>query len=498
MENQLIYLMPLLLVVTGGILIMLLSAKDQLKVQHYIYIAVGFLVVAELFQVAFVGELYSVELYPKLLNGMIVADSFSGYFNAILIMGAILTLLVAEHYFEMHRYFRGEFFAIMLFSIFGMMVLVQATELITAFIALETASICVYIMTGYHKVNEKRIEAGYKYLVLGSIAGAFFLLGTALIYAGAQTTHLGELGTYISNYLDEPIPLIYIGGTMVLITFLFKIAAFPFQSWAMDVYDGAPLPVTGFMAATFKIAVFGFILRLMLVDFDMIKDVWDALLTVVIILTLAYGSFMAVIQKSIKRMLAASSIVHTGYLLVAFISTGVIGKDAAASIIFYQVAYFLSAAGAFGLISYITSDDKLRITYDDFKGFALVHPSMAAAMSVFMLSLAGIPSTIGFIGKFYIFMGAIEAGYAYLAVIAIIATFISVYYYFKLIAVMYFYPSPDRASVPVFRGITPKIIGMMALAIVWGGVGNILITYFPDVDFIIDLAKVAYESLFMR
>ena len=394
MKNEIIYLMPLLLVVAGGLIIMLLSAKDQLPIRQYIYIAVGFLVVAELFQVINVGELYSVELYPKLFNGMLVADSYSSYFNAILIMGAILTLLMAEHYFEMHRYFRGEFFAIMIFSIFGMMLLVHATELVTAFIALEIASICVYIMTGYHKVNEKRIEASYKYLVLGSIAGAFFLLGTALIYAGTETTYLGEIDAYVTAYLSQGLPLVYIGGTMILITFLFKIAAFPFQSWALDVYDGAPLPVTGFMAATFKIAIFGFILRLMLVDFDVIKDIWDTLLIVVIVFTLAYGSFMAVIQKSIKRMLAASSIVHTGYLLIAFISTGVIGKDAAASIIFYQVAYFLSAAGAFGLISYITSDDKLRITYDDFKGFAIVHPNMAAAMSVFMLSLAWIPSTI--------------------------------------------------------------------------------------------------------
>lgn len=491
-----IHLVPLFFVSLGGIVIMLLSALDKLTNRQYIMLSVFFLAIAEIFQIIHVGKLYSIDIYPQVFNGMLVADSFSGYFNAIFIMGAILTLLIGEHYFEKYQYFKGEFFAIMLFSVFAMMIFVQATELITAFIALEIASICVYIMIGYHKTHEKRIEASYKYLVVGSIVGALFLLGCALIFAGTETTHLGELALRLAD--KKGFELVLVGGTLILITFLFKISAFPFQSWAMDVYDGAALPVTGFMAATFKIAIFGFMLRLMLVDFEAIKGYWDNMLIVIIVLTLAYGSFMAVIQKSVKRMLAASSIVHTGYLLIAFLSTGVIGKEAAGSIIFYQVAYFLSAAGAFGLLSYISIDDRLRITYNDFKGFALVHPAMAACMSVFMLSLAGIPSTIGFIGKFYIFSGAIAAGYSSLAIVAIVATFISVYYYFKLIAMMYFYPYPEKASVPILKGITPKIIGALALASVWGGVGNIIITYFPDVDFIIDLAKVAYDSLFLR
>ena len=491
------YLVPLGIILGGGVVIMLLGALEKLSIRHYSTIAVGCLAVAELFQIAFLGELYSIEVYPRIFNGMLVADSFSGYFSAILIMGAILTILIGQHYFLMRGHFRGEFFALMLFSIFGMMVLVQATELITAFIALEIASIGVYAMVGYQKSYPERVEAAYKYLVLGSLAGVFFLLGTVLIYAGAQTTHLGELYYHISNHSWSELGLVALGGTMILVTFLFKIAAFPFQSWAIDVYDGAPLPVTGFMATTFKIAIFGFMLRVMLVDFDSIKSVWNLLLMAVIVFTLTYGSLMALTQTTIKRVLAASSIVHTGYLLIAFLSTDVIGRDAASSIIFYQIAYFLSAAGAFGLLSYIITDDKLRLTYDDFKGFAVYHPYMAASMSVFMLSLAGIPSTIGFIGKFYIFSGAIQAGYTILAVLGIVATFISVYYYFKLIAMMYFYPSPVITSVPIYRGVTPKVIGGLALAVVWGGVGNSVVSIIPDVDFIIDLANIAYNSLFL-
>lgn len=489
------FLMPLFLTSLGGIILMLFSALDKLTIKQYVFTAVAFLALAEVFQILHIGQLYSLEIYPQIFNGMIVADSYSGYFNAILIMGAILILLISSHYFEIHRYFGGEFFAIMLFSIFAMMMLVQSGELITAFISLETASICVYVMIGYHKLNIKRIEASYKYLVVGSIAGAVFLLGVALIYAGTETTHLGDIALYIKN--KQHLNLITVGATLILVMFLFKISAFPFQSWAIDVYDGAPLPVTGFMAATFKIAIFGFMLRAMLVDFDQIKGLWENMLIVITILTLAYGSFLAVIQKSVKRMLAASSIVHTGYLLIAFISTQTMPEQASSSIIFYQVAYFLSSVGAFGLISYVVADDKLRITYDDFKGFAYLQPTMAASMSVFMLSLAGIPTTIGFIGKFYIFSGAIAAGYAQLSVIAIMATSISIYYYFKLIAVMYFYPPKEDATVPVFRGVTPKIIGLLAIATIWGGVGSIVLSYFPDVDFVIDLAKVAYKSLFL-
>jgi NADH-quinone oxidoreductase subunit N len=488
--SELFYLLPLLIVLGGGVALMLLGALGQMSIRRYSYVALSCLGLAALFQMAFLGDLYSVELYPRVFNGMLVADSFSGYFNSLLIMAAILIILTGQHYFIMHRHYTGEFFALFMFAVFGMMMLTQATELLTAFIALEIASISVYAMIGYHKAHEKRVEASFKYLVLGSIAGALFLLGTALIYAETKTTHLGELFTYIMANRLEDLSLIYVGGTLILITFLFKIAAFPFQGWAIDVYDGAALPVTGFMAAAFKIAIFGFILRLMLVDFDPIKDIWNGLLIGVIVCTLAYGTLMAVVQQSIKRMLAASSIVHTGYLLIAFLSTDTIPTNASSAIIFYQVAYFLSAVGAFGLVSYIVSDDKLRITYEDFKGFAIVHPYMAAAMSVFMLSLAGIPSTIGFIGKFYIFTGAIQAGYTLLAILAIVATFISVYYYFKLIAVMYFYPSPKITSVPILRGITPKIIGALALLVILGGVGN--------VDFVIDLANISYRSLFLR
>ena len=498
--SDFIYLLPLFFVGVGAISLMILSTFKTMTIRKGAIVTLLFLVLAFLSNVHNLNSgdvVYSVYPFVDIFNKMIVVDTFSGYFSTILILGGILTILIGLHYFERHKEFTVEFFSLFLFSVFGMMLLVHANELISAFVALEIASISLYVMIGFEKVINKRIEASYRYLVLGSLAGVFFLLGTSFIYAATQTTTIGTIGNMALNTVDSNASLLIIGGTMILITFLFKIAAFPFQSWAIDVYDGAPLPVTAFMAATFKAAIFGFVLRLVVVDFDLIRDFWDEVLVYVIILTLAYGSFLAIIQKSLKRMLVASSIVHTGYLLIAFVSIGVIGESAASSIIFYLVAYFLSALGAFGLIAYISSEGQLRITYDDFRGFAKIRPYMAAMLSVFMLSLAGIPSTIGFIGKFYIFTGAIEAGYAILSIVGIIATFISVYYYFKLIAVMYFYRSSEMIDAPPLKGIAPLVIGIIALAIIWGGVGNTLVAYFPGVDFLIDMASLSYESLFI-
>lgn len=499
-SNDLVYLLPILIVGLGAIVLMLLSTSKKIDIRKGASISLVFLSLAmlvDIFNLNGPEKVYSIFPFSDTFGNMIIVDTYSSYFSLILILGAILTILIGLHYFERHKEFTVEFFALFLFSVFGMILLVHSNELITGFISLEIASVSLYVMIGFEKVIDKRVEAGFKYLVLGSLAGVFFLLGSAMIYAATQTTKMGEIGKFIENNIESDMTLLIVGGTMILITFLFKISAFPFQNWAIDVYDGAPLPVTSFMAATFKAAIFGFVMRLILVDFDLLRDFWDQMLVYITIFTLAYGSFLAIIQSSIKRMLVASSIVHTGYLLIGFIAISVVGESASSSIIFYLVAYFLSAIGAFGLIAYIASEDGLRITYDDFKGFAHIRPYMAAMLSVFMLSLAGIPSTIGFVGKFYIFTGAIEAGYSVLALVGILATFVSIYYYFRLIAIMYFYPSAYLQNVPPLKGIAPLVIGVIALFIIWGGMGNSLVSYFPGVDFLIDMAKISYKSLFI-
>ena len=497
---ELSYLLPLIIIGSGAVVLMLLSPLEQLSMERFSLLTFLVLLCALGVDLYYFGDLFTAFPLQNIFSKMLIVDSYSVYFDALILSGAVVTSLIGTHYFQAKRYFKKEFFSLFLFSVFGMMLLVHSNELLTAFIALEIASLSLYVMIGFQKIHDKRVEASYQYLVLGSISGAFFLLGSVLIYAGLGTTILGDIGNALDVLMGKDVSLIVIGATFILITFLFKISAFPFQNWTIDVYDGSPLPVTAFMAATFKVAIFGFILRLMLIDLDAIREMWDTLFIVVILATLLYGTFLAIIQESLKRMLAASSIVHTGYLLIAFVSIGYAGESASSSIIFYLVAYFLSAMGAFGLISYIAADEHIRVTYEDFRGFAHVHPYMAAMLSIFMLSLAGIPSTIGFVGKFYIFTGAIEAGYTFLAVCGVVATFISIYYYFKLIALMYFYPACEKegAQIPTLSGITPITIGFIAIAVIWGGIGNTFIAYFPGVDFLIDTARLSYMSLFIK
>ncbi len=495
--DDIIYLLPLISVGTGAVVLMLLSPIKSFNISKLSWVTLFFLILSFIANALNFGKVYSVAPFAHLFSSMFVIDTFSGYFTSIILAGGIVTVLVGTHYFDKSDMLRGEIFSLLLFSVFGMILLVETKELFSSFIALEIASISIYILVGFQKNYTRRVEGSFRYLILGSMASIMFLLGIVLIYAGAKSTNIIEISSYLALHKSQDMTLVITGGMLILITFLFKIAAFPFQNWSMDVYDGAPLPITAFMASTFKVAIFGFILRFILVDFHELKNIWSDILFYVAILTMLYGSFLAVFQTSLKRMLAASSIVHTGYLLIAFVSINSIGESAATSIIFYLIAYFLSSMGAFGMLSYIASDDHLRVTYEDFRGFSHIRPYMAAMMSIFMLSLAGIPSTIGFIGKFYIFVGAIESGYTLLAVIGILATFISVYYYFKLIALMYFYPSSEMTNVPPLKGIPPLIIAVMAVLIIWGGVGNTLISYFPGIDFLIDTAKFAYQSLFI-
>lgn len=499
--NDFLYFIPSITVLTAAIVLMLMSMYSKFEIKHFIIVSSLFLVVALGFTFADFGELFADRPYNEIFNNVIIFDTYSNFFNVLLISGTLLTVLIGEHYYQEHKYFKGEFFSVLMFALFGMMLLAHSNELITAYIALEIASFAVYIMVGFNTEDNKRVEAIFKYLVLGSFVGAFFILGAVLIYGVSGTTNLTEIGQYINANPNGDLSLIYIGITLILFTFLFKIAAFPFQSWVLDVYRGAPMVITAYMASTFKIAIFSLFLRAFLQDFNSLIDFWDPILYVLIIFTLAYGTWLAINQTIIKRMLAASSIVHAGYLLLAFISIGQNVASAYATM-FYLIAYLLSAIGAFGLISHIISETKVRVTYDDFKGLAHERPFLAASMTIFLFSLAGIPSTIGFIGKFYVFTEAINAGYISLAVMAIIATIVSVYYYFKLIAMMYFYPTNQECVSEGFndKRISTYVITFVAALVLWGGIGSAIVFFIPipNIDAIIEVSKLAVESLFLK
>ncbi len=500
--SQLIYILPSLIVLITAVALMFMSMyENKFSTKTYIIVSSLSLFIALIFAFIPFGELYSIKPYHSVFNDVLIFDTFSNFFNILLIAGTLLTLLIGEHYFQAKTFFKGEFFSILLFALFGMMLLANANELVTAYIALEIASFAVYIMVGYNTEDSRRIEAIFKYLVLGSFIGAFYLLGVVLVFGATQTTNLSEIASFVSSHESNDLTLIYIGITLILFTFLFKVAAFPFQSWVLDVYRGAPMIITAYMASTFKIAIFSFFLRLILQDIQPLIDFWDSIIYVIIIFTLIFGTWLAVTQKIVKRMLAASSIVHTGYLLLAFISLGQ-NINSAYSSVFYLIAYLLSALGAFGIISHIISETKVKITYDDFKGLAKERPFLAAMMSIFLFSLAGIPSTVGFIGKFYVFTEAINAGFAPLAILAIIATFVSVYYYFKLIAMMYFYPTKEVCITNDFndKRVSTYAIAFLAMITVLGGIGSAIVFFIPilNIDTLIHITQLSVQSLFLK
>lgn len=494
MIEQLLLAAPMAIVIIGAFTLMLLSHTTSMRLEKLNLVAVFFLSLSFVMQYATLGD-HTVEfLFEDIFGKSFILDDFATIFDLMFTAGAILTLLINSDYFKSRRYFNGEYFALLLFSVFGMIMLSHAHELVTAFIALEIASLSVYTLVGYHKDNRVSSEAMMKYIVLGSMTGAFFMLGTALIYGAVGSTSLTDISAYTASHSIEEMSLLLVGASFIMITIMFKIGAVPFHSWVVDVYHGAPYPITMFMASTFKIAIFAIALRLYLVNFESINSFWTETLQVLTILTLIGGSWLAISQTLVKRMLAGSSIVHSGYLLIAISSIGLGSEMAAPAIMFYLIAYFLSAVGSFGILSFIASKSQKQMSYEDFKGFAERRPYMALMMSIFMLSLAGFPSTIGFLGKFYIFTAAIESGQILLAGLGIITAFISVYYYFKLIAMMYFYPSEStQKKLPI--DVSTILIFLMGLIVIWGGIGTSLIPYLPGADGFIDIAKQSINSL---
>jgi len=493
MLEQFLNALPMALIIIGAFWMLLLSRSTHFTLDKLNFIAVSFVLLSVLLQFVLFNNESSKFLFEDLFGNTFILDKFSKIFDLMFSIGTILTLLINRDYFKSRTYFNGEYFALLLFSVFGMMILAHAYELVSLFIALEIASLSIYTLVGYHKTKNISSEAMLKYMILGSLTGAFFVLGIALVYGAVGSTNLVEIRDFIATKDSNELRLLILGMSFMGVSILFKMGAVPLHSWLLDVYHGAPYPITMFMASTFKIAVFAVAIRLLITLVD-ISNIWMEVLQMITIMTLLGGSWLAISQNYVKRMLAGSSIVHTGYLLIGISSIGLGSELAASSVMFYLIAYFLSAVGAFGILSFIASRSSKQMKFDDFKGFAQHRPYLALAMSIFMLSLAGFPSTIGFLGKFYIFTSAIESKQIFLAALGILTAFISVYYYFKLIAMMYFYESEEiEQKLPLDSSTV--LIFVMAFSVVWGGIGTSLIPFVPGADGLIDIARDAIKSV---
>ena len=377
-------------------------------------------------------------------GGFVRADSFSVFFHVLVGSVATLVILGSAAYLERERLAGGEFYALVLFATAGMGILAGAQEMLTAFIGLEMSSIASYILASYRRDNLRSNEAAMKYFLLGSFATAFFLYGIALVYGATGTTILARMQA--DSNPEASGLLMKLGLALMFIGLAFKVAAAPFQVWTPDVYEGAPTPVTALFSAGPKAAAFALLLRIF-ATVPAANEFWFWAIWVIAALTMFVGNLGALVQTSIKRMLAYSSIAHAGYILVAFAARNEIGT---AAVLYYLLAYAMMKVGAFTVVSWLGGTGERHLSLDDYAGLAQRQPVAAAALSLYLLSLLGLPVTAGFLGKFYIFKAALSSHLVWLAILMAMNSVIGAYYYLRVIVVMYMRESqPDAVLMPV-------------------------------------------------
>jgi NADH-quinone oxidoreductase subunit N len=452
MTNDLMLLLPLIIVGAGAILLMLSSAYEKLTNEIAAYGS------AVIFALAFLVQLSSTiisdaALFSGAFNGILVVSNFSKAAGLIILACGFFTSLSSQTYFKQNNFCSPEYYSLTVFAATGMLLLTMAQELISVFIALEIMSLAIYILVGYDRKNVISTEAVLKYLMLGAFAGAFFTMGSAFVYGATASTKFVTIGKYIVAHGFLQTPALIGGAFFILVAFLFKAAAFPFHAWVVDVYDGASVPITGYMATGLKTAIFAVFANFLILD-ETMQSGWINYLFYISVFTMFVGNLIAIGQQSLKRMLAASGIVHTGYLLIALVAVST--KDFTGGVIaFYLAAYAAGTLGIFCALSYLGGAGEKRKNFDDFKGLAKARPFSAAAISIFLLSMAGIPPTAGFMGKFYIITSAINAGQVALAVLGIISSVISMWYYLRLIINMYFYEAEEEFNEPAPSSLAP-------------------------------------------
>ncbi len=454
--NDLTVIMPeIIMTVSATILLML---ELFVKNKGFIALVGAFSALASLFVIQ-----YS---YGEAFGGAFISDIFSAYFKFIFIVNLLLTILISLRYIQRQKSEYGEYYSILLFATAGMMLMASARDLIVLYLGLELMALSTYIVAGIKRHDIKSNEAAIKYFLLGAFSSALLLYGMSLLYGLTTTTDIYKIAQYLQTRETDPTLLL----SMVLIAtaFLFKIAAAPFHMWAPDVYEGAPTSVTAFMSVGPKAAGFAVLARVFYTAFVSVQTEWVPILSGVAILTMAVGNILAIVQTNIKRMLAYSSIAHAGYALIGVITGTSEGINA---MIVYLFIYTFMNIGAFSIVILMEKGEEIS----DYEGLAKSRPLVAALMLVFMFSLTGIPPTAGFIGKFNLFSAAINAGYTWLVVIAVIFSAISAYYYLRIVMNMYMKemreeqeiaPSPSLSLAIIISVLMVFVIGIMPSVVI--------------------------------
>jgi NADH-quinone oxidoreductase subunit N len=397
-------------------------------------------------------------------------DNYSLFFNFIFLLSTGLVILISHNYIKREEINYGEYYALILFSTIGMMLMASGADLLNIYIGLEIMSVSIYILTGFKRSKVTSNEASLKYFLLGAFATGFLLYGISIIYGSTGAINLKEIAGFIAGKGGTVDPLFLMGMGLIIIGLGFKVASVPFHAWVPDVYEGAPTAITAFMSVGPKAAAFAAFFRVFLTAFGSTHYEWQKIIYIIAVLTMTVGNVIALAQTNIKRMLAYSSIAHAGYLLIALVAANNLGVS---GVLFYVLAYTFMNIGAFAIVIVLSQKDDTFIQINDYAGLGFKHPFLAIAMTFFLLSMAGVPPMAGFVGKFYIFSAAIKSGYVGLAIIGVINSVISVYYYLRITVIMYMKePVRDFTSLT----LSPLIIAAIVISVI----GTLHLGIFPS------------------
>jgi NADH-quinone oxidoreductase subunit N len=418
-------------------------------------------------------------------GGLVLVDPYASYWKLLLYVVSGLTIFMSLAYLKEERINLAEYYGFLLLSLSGMMVMVSAADLLTIYLGIELMSLSLYVLAGFKRFEARSLEASAKYFVLGAFSSGIMLYGISLLYGAAGATRLSAIAAAVEGRgLDDP--LLGLGMILLVVGFGFKISAVPFHMWTPDVYEGAPTSVTAFMAVASKAASFGAFLRVFLEGLGGFKANWNVLFLIICVVTLVLGNVVAIVQTNIKRMLAYSSIAHAGYALIGVVVAGqttiegAVRVLGASSVMLYLAVYAFMTLGAFAVVGMLRKGGLEGEEIEDFTGLAKRQRTAAFLMMVFMVSLAGIPPTAGFIGKFYLFLAAVEGGLTWLAVVAVLFAAVSAYYYLRVVMVMYMRePQAERGAAPhlaVSPALTVVLVCTLAGVVLLGLFPNLLVS----------------------
>ena len=445
---------PEIIVIVGACVLLLIApVKGRRFGPLFFWSSLATVIAAAAATFALAGE-------PRLVySGMFVVDDFSVFFKMVFYLATGLCVLMSPRYLEEEDIARGEYYVLMLFALAGMMIMASGLDLLSIYVGMELQALCIYVLTGFIRKEKRSNEAALKYVILGSVSSGIFLYGLSLVYGITGTTQLTDMAAalVIGGAHDPALVL----ATVFLVTgLLFKVGAVPLHMWVPDVYEGAPTTITAFMSVAAKAAAFAILLRIFLDAMAPVAEIWVVVVAVIAVLTMALGSFVALVQTNIKRMLAYSSIAHAGFVLLGLVAGG---PDGVASVMLYLLIYAFMNLGIFAIIIMMNTGDVSGEAIEDYAGFAKSHRGLALLMLIFLFSLAGIPPTAGFFAKFYILVALVEQGYVGLAVIAVLLSAVAAFFYIRIVMLMYM----KEEARPFDLALTPSL--RLAIAITAAG-----------------------------